>query len=336
MLNLCSAHHHSASTASFHVLDTVLNGAFLFFTVFGLIIIEYVEETVIQQKTNAIVADGAFVDGNTPFKNQIRILFRNQNMIFRWDLLHMFNRAHMSARGLTNVDLSMLSDGERQAVQGRVGNQPAVSTLMNYVQQESKTWRSGLRYTQLTMETLDFMRPKIYSSTRMSLYEYDQIKRFIEVCHYFDVPWEYEVMSKLYCLIMFAEKLILKSSQKTSDMRDYVARVFLGVNGNDPEGKTAMKLALRVGKDVIRGQPINYLNNGNYVDVISTNPRQNVFVQEVQNLVTTLGGKLVPGTLVPTRHSTRRQANMSLDEIETSKLKVYLLFKRDVYGYYLV
>ena len=275
----------------------------------------YVEESIIQQKTNAIIADGAFVDGNTPFKNQIRLLFRNPNMIFRWDILHMFNRAHISARGLTSVDLSALSDAERQAAQRR--NRPPVSDMMNYVQHESKTWRSGVRYTQLTIETLDFMRPKIYSSTRMSLYEFDQIKRFIEVSHYLDVPWEYEIMSRLYCLIMFVEKIILKNSQKTSDIRDYVARVFLGVNGNDPEGKTAMKLALRVGKDVIRSQTINYLNNGNYVDVISSNPGQNVFIQEMQKFITDMQGKLVPSSTVPTGR-TRRQANLSLTQIETS------------------
>ena len=276
----------------------------------------YAEEYLIQQKTNAIVADGAFVDGNTPFKQEICNLFRNPTMVFRWDPFHMFNRAHIAARGLTNVDLSTLDDARQQAVTAQRTSRPLVSKMMDYVQSESKTWRSGIRYTQLVMETLDFMRPKIFSSTRMSLYEYDQIKRFIEVSHYFDVPWEYDVMSKLYCLIMFVERLILKTCQKTEDIRHFISRVFLGINLNEPEGKTAMKLALRVGKDIIRGQSISYLDTGNFVDVISSNARQNIFVQELKKLVSDLGTKLVPISLVPTGRN--RQANISLTSIETS------------------
>ena len=147
------------------------------------------------------MSDGAFADQNEPFKAKIREVFNNPNMIFRWDLLHLCNRAHLSARGMTQVDLDNLDEDERRRAMTRQGgNQPLVSLLMSYIQNESKQWRTGLAYTQLRLETLDFMRPKLFSSKRMCLYEYEQVKRFIEISHYFDVPWHWEVMCTVQAL----------------------------------------------------------------------------------------------------------------------------------------
>ena len=127
----------------------------------------------------------------------------------------------------------------------------------------------------MTMETLDFMRPKLYNSTRICLNKFDKLKKFIEVQHNFDVPLCWDVMSKLYCLIIFTERIILRTTQKYDDQRDYVNRVTLGTNFPEPEGKVAMKLALRVGKDVIRRQPITYLDARQFVDIVSTDTRTN-------------------------------------------------------------
>ena len=159
----------------------------------------YKIERIIQAKTTGIVADGAFVGGNQPFKQRIRELFINPNMVFRWDLLHLCNRAHISARGLTQVDLSGMNTADQQQNQAVAGTS-LLTHMMNYVQSESKKWRTGIPFTQLVIETTYFMRPKLYSSTRMCLYEFDQIKRFIEVQHYFDVPFQWDVMSKI-CLL---------------------------------------------------------------------------------------------------------------------------------------
>ena len=71
----------------------------------------FIDENLLIRQVNAIVADGAFVDGTIPFKDKIKQLFRNQQMVFRWDLLHLTNRAHIAARGLTQVDMSQLQDG---------------------------------------------------------------------------------------------------------------------------------------------------------------------------------------------------------------------------------
>ena len=59
-----------------------------------------------------------------------------------------------------------------------------------------------------------------------------------------------------------------------------------------PEGKRAMVLGLRVAKDVIRGQPIGYLDTENLVDVLSTQPNVNHFVREMKKLVIELGPSL--------------------------------------------
>lgn len=276
----------------------------------------FVEESMIRAKTKAIVADGAFVDGNSPFKNKIRELFRNPSMIFRWDLLHMFNRAHIAARGRTQVDIG--NDDQQASISNNQSpNSKLLSNMMDYIQSESKAWRSGVNYTRLVIETLDFMRPKIYSSTRMCLYEFDQVKRFVEVSHYFDVPWEYDVLSKIYLLVLFVEKIILKFAQKTDNQRDYVNRVFLATQ---PEGKVAMKLALKVAMNVIRKEPISYLDSGSFVDILSTDPTQNKFIRDLKNLISELGQKLVPDHLSPPTPRTRRQENVSLADLEAAVL----------------
>ena len=279
----------------------------------------FVEESLVKRKTKSIVADGAFTDQNEPFKAKIRESFCNTNMIFRWDLLHLCNRAHISARGMTQVDLANLNEDDRtRAIASQGTTQPMVCLLMSYIQNESKKWRTGIAYTQLRMETLDFMRPKLFSSTRMCLYEFDQVKRFIEVSHYFDVPWEWEVMCRLFLLILFAEKIILKTCQKTDDQREYVHRVFLGTNLPEPEGKKAMMLGFRVAKDVIRGQTIGYLDTENLVDVLSTDANVNHFVREIKRLIVELGQKLVPSSLQNNNAPTRGQQAVTLPIIETA------------------
>ena len=264
----------------------------------------HIQSTVVRQKTTAIIADGQFTNGNQPFKAKMRELFQNPNLLFRWDLLHLCNRAHIAARGPTGVDTSQLADGQQQHVP-----QKLITKLMNYIQSESKAWRTGIRYTQLVIETLDFMRPKIFSSTRMCLYEFEQVKRFIEVFHYFDVPWEYEVMCCLYIFVLFAEKIMLKTVQKTNNQAAYVRRVFLA---SPPQGKLAMELCLRVGEDVIRGRPIQYLDTGNFVDILSTDPNQNHFIADLKKMVNELGAKLVPNQLINPTPRRRNQAQIDL------------------------
>ena len=41
-----------------------------------------------------VTGDGAFAKGNAPFKNKMEELFE-KSLVFRWDLLHLINRAHV-------------------------------------------------------------------------------------------------------------------------------------------------------------------------------------------------------------------------------------------------
>ena len=106
---------------------------------------------------------------------------------------------------------------------------------------------------------------------------------------------------------------MLKTVHKTHNQAGYVGRVFLA---NPPEGKTAMELCLRVGKDVIRGNPVVYLNQGNFDDIILTDPRQNHFITELLKLINDLGNKLFPSTLINPSQQTRNQQNITLQQIE--------------------
>ena len=74
----------------------------------------------------------------------------------------MANCAHKAARGLTLQDLSQIDPANHPT-------QPppllSVANLMNYVQHESITWHFGLAYTMLMLQTIDFLRPELFSST---------------------------------------------------------------------------------------------------------------------------------------------------------------------------
>ena len=61
---------------------------------------------------------------------------------------------------------------------------------------------------------------------------------------------------------------------KATDKRSYINRVFLGFGTDQPEGKTAMHLALRVGQDVIRKRSIEYLDT-ELIDILFENPDRN-------------------------------------------------------------
>ena len=50
-----------------------------------------------------LVGDGAFIKGNRPFKDQLDKLL-NKNLTYRWDLLHLVNRAHVPARGTSELE----------------------------------------------------------------------------------------------------------------------------------------------------------------------------------------------------------------------------------------
>ena len=271
----------------------------------------FLSENAVINRIKVVCADGAIVDRNGPFKREMKALLDNDDLIFRWDVLHMANRSHIAARGATDIDND---DGNTNAPRQR--NRTLLAKTMVYVQTESKRWRTGTAFTGLVLSTVDFLRPKVFSSTRMSLYEYEQVHRFLLIKHYFDVPWHYEIMCQLYIFVLLALKMMLKSCQKTTDQRDYIKRVFIGAHGNEPEGKIAMKLCLRVAKDVLRGNGFSYLTREPQVDLVANDPLNNKFVEAILQLWTTMGAKVVASSLVNPNPLTRNEALITIDVIE--------------------
>ena len=87
----------------------------------------------------------------------------------------------------------------------------------------------------------------------MSLYEFDMVKRFLENREYFDMPGDVVVLAILYCIVMFAMKIMLKQCQKTTVSSDYVSNVITAVDGT---GLKTMKFCLQVARtNLVLSQP---------------------------------------------------------------------------------
>ena len=58
---------------------------------------------ILREKISGVVGDVAFIKGNKQFKNKMKELL-HENLQFRWDILHLANRAHAAARGKAHFD----------------------------------------------------------------------------------------------------------------------------------------------------------------------------------------------------------------------------------------
>ena len=109
----------------------------------------------------------------------------NENFKFRWDLLHLVNRAHVTT--LENENNSHSSN---------------VNKMMDYVQNHSKNFRSGLDYTKLRIDqVVGFRRPKIKSETRLVVYDFDQLFRFLQNSKFFDHPGDTLSLARVIILV---------------------------------------------------------------------------------------------------------------------------------------
>ena len=66
-------------------------------------IIIQVQIETLKSKITGLVGDGAFIKGNKPFKNRMEVLL-SKPLKFRWDILHLVNRAHVPARGISPLE----------------------------------------------------------------------------------------------------------------------------------------------------------------------------------------------------------------------------------------
>ena len=149
-----------------------------------------------------------FAKGNAPFKDKIQELI-DKTLIFRWDLLHLINRAHIDARKgevigmLEDADEVVLNNTGTSEVKGEVVGS-LISELINHIQKEAKTFRHGIAYAQLKKVTCGvFKRPKVMNSTRMVVYEFEMLERFLENSLFLDVPIKYLLLANFHCHVVF-------------------------------------------------------------------------------------------------------------------------------------
>ena len=231
--------------------------------------------------------------GNAPFKDRLRALL-NPDLRFRWDLLHLINKAYEASKSFSVKGIPF-----------------TLKQLMENVQGTSKTWRSGLDFTNLKLSTLNsFKRPKVWSDTRMCPYEYDQLDRFLECSVYWENPWWVDVLTRLYLPVTFTLKIMLKKVQSVKVKQTYIKRVFTGTS---PEGKTAMKKVLKIAVAAIEGKGYDeHLQS--IPDVMSTETGEdNHFVSVLNKWI----GKHADSLLLKetSATTTKREANVTITDL---------------------
>ena len=106
----------------------------------------------------------------------------------------------------------------------------------------------------------DFKRPKVWSSTRMCLYEWDMLDRFLTNAKYFEIPHDILSTAKMYCIVMFCLKLILKIVQKVDTSYDFMEKFVLNkVDSN--YGKKFMKVGLSSAEEAYNCQQLDSLES---------------------------------------------------------------------------
>ena len=135
----------------------------------------------------------------------------------------------------------------------------SISELIHYVQNEAKKLRHGIEFTKMLESTLGcFKRPKVWSTTRMVVYEFEMLERFLENSSFLDIPIKFLLLAKTQCLVMFALKYLLKNVQRLDITPAYIDSVI-----KKEGGKAAVELACQVAVDLYSGNDISYLNNPN-------------------------------------------------------------------------
>ena len=168
-------------------------------------------EEDIKAKVSGMAGDGAFCKENEPFKSKMELLF-GEDFKFRWDILHLVNRAHIEA----------------------LDSNSELKELLDFVQSHSSKLRTGLEYTSLVLSNLiGFKRPKIRSETRMVNYEYDQIDRFLENAKFFDHPENKVLSAFIYIFISLTTKIILQAAQETPVRSTFIDDIFYEEGGKN-------------------------------------------------------------------------------------------------------
>jgi len=248
-----------------------------------------IDEPILKDKICGVVGDGAFMRKNKPFKKRLQELLDKYNLTFRWDLLHLGNRAHIAARGPTKYETKkklkkLTDDGEDDSSED--GTQVTeLGELINYIQGHSKTFRSGIKFTGMQM-SLDFkfLRPKVWSSTRMCLFEWDMTMRFLQNKLYFEIPRDKVILCQMYCVVMYGLKIILKVCQKTDVTSEWVQSVMVG-----DMGEKTMQYCLKVSHSLLLDNELPFEDD--QPDILNLNKPEpvdfsnNIFMKDLHKYV---------------------------------------------------
>ena len=119
--------------------------------------------------------------------------------------------------------------------------------------------RTGIEFAKLKEISMGlFKRPKVWSSTRMVVYEFEMVERFLENSMYLDIPTKFLLLAQCHCLSMFALKIVLKNVQSIDVSSAYIESVIL-----NEKGRHAMLLGTRVAFDLYSGKQTPYLSDDN-------------------------------------------------------------------------
>ena len=117
--------------------------------------------------------------------------------------------------------------------------------------------RTGIEFAKLKEISMGlFKRPKVWSSTRMVVYEFEMVERFLENSMYLDIPTNFLLLAQCHCLSMFALKIVLKNVQSIDVSSAYIESVIL-----NEKGRHAMLLGTRVAFDLYSGKQTPYLSD---------------------------------------------------------------------------
>ena len=256
-----------------------------------------VEVNVLMAKIAGVVGDGAFMKSNKPFKDMMSKILQKQ-LTFRWDLLHLANRAHITARGGILSDQkydkkygigssdSIMESNDTNDIAMNSSTCTSISRTIDYIQSQAKKYRTGIKYTELRISTASlFKRPKIWSTTRMCLYEFDMVHRFLQNKMYFENPTEFVVLSQMYCLVMRSVKIMLKQAQKVDITHQYVNKV---IREKDCFGEVIMKYCLKRSVDILVDGTSDFKDWVHDIlgePVTIKEPSSNTFISELKKFV---------------------------------------------------
>lgn len=108
----------------------------------------------------------------------------------------------------------------------------------------------------LQMTGGDYKRPKVWSNTRMCLYEWDMVDRFLLNAKFFQIPHDILSAAKIYCIVLFCLKIILKIVQKVDTSYNFLEKFIFNMNEYN-YGMKFMKIGLETAQEAYHGKPFN-------------------------------------------------------------------------------